>query len=155
MSQQLDPDVLARNLPDDIQDTVKKVSANVDLVVSGVIAKFQAAAQAELAKFEAGEFSAELQKKIDETQKAYAATADALDQDVRDLKAKADAALLASTQAGATVAALQKEVAALKQAADGLGTKMKQMRTNVEALGSKTASAVATTAYRAFTGGVL
>ncbi|HVS52883.1 MAG TPA: hypothetical protein VHD62_11065 [Opitutaceae bacterium] len=155
MSLKIDPEILARNLPEDIHATINQVSANVTVAVNEVVAQFKTALDKELQNLQAGNYSAALQQQIAQVEKSYADSAAAMDKEIAALKKAADDAAAAAKTAGASAAALVPQVESMQKSADALAKKMNDLRTEVQNLGSKTAGAMATLAYKTLTGGIL
>jgi chromosome segregation ATPase len=155
MSLKIDPEILVRNLPEDIHATINQVSANVTVAVNQVVAQFKTSLDKELQNLQAGNYPAELKQQIASVEQSYAETTAALDKEIAALKKVADDAAAAAKTAGASAAALVPQIQAMQQSADALAKKMNDLRSQVQNLGGKTASAMATLAYKSLSGGIL
>src|SRR6185369_17152354 len=85
-----DPEIMMRNLPEDIKPLVDQVSANVNDAVQKVVGEFKTQAGKIAEDFEAGRFPAELQASLEKISAAHAADLDNLRASIAEVAALAN-----------------------------------------------------------------
>lgn len=150
----LDPAILLPNLPSDVHSLVHQASANVDRAVDTIINEFKAETAAQLENFKnkqyPAEVSAALQKEVDALESEFSkvdALAAAIDQAARNAQTAAGAANNANAALTASLQAVNADVIKLK-------TELAEFKKKVQTFGEKSGGALATAAYKAFTGGI-
>lgn len=149
---EIDPNILKRNLPEDVAKVITDVSANVDAAVKELVGGFKAHANQIADKFEKRQFDGELKTQLDEVQKAFDA----------DLKGISDEiGKIAGLAAAADAAAKAIDTKKLLEATDDLvkktgavTEKLVDFRAKTTSFGEKTGGLIAKAAIKAFTGGI-
>ncbi len=149
---QLDPNILKRNLPEDIHAAIDQVDSNVDLAVNEVVNKFKAFANGVADKFEQGQFEAELQGKLDAIQQDLNTDLDRAGSVAANLKDLAKQADEAASKADMTK--LSQVIGDLSSQADDLTKKLAEFRTKTTTFAQKTGGFIASAAVKTFTGGI-
>ncbi len=149
---EFDPNILRRNLPEDIHAVIDQVNANVTVAVRQVVDEFRAQANAAADQFAQGNFSGDLQSRLDQVRadvaKDLTAIQDALAQTRQAAQKAADAAKQADP------AALNKAVSDLTDQAKAVEQKLQDFRTKVDTFAQKTGGLIAKAAISTFTGGI-
>ena len=149
---ELDPNILKRNLPEDIHAAVDQVKTNVDAAVKDVVDGYRQYANEIADKFERLEFDKDLQSKLDTIKKDYDADFQKIDDDVAKIvKLATDAKAAAGAVTPASLTKLAQDVT---DQTDALTKKLKDFRDKTNALAEKTGGLIAKSAIRAVTGGI-
>jgi Sec-independent protein translocase protein TatA len=149
---EFDPEVLKRSLPPDIHGTIDQVTQNVKQAVGKIVGEFRSHAEAVVKQFESQNFSAELEAEI---KKHTTELQNELRQfDTRLVELSNAAAQAAELAQAANAQALRDAVNDLKAKTGALQTRLKDFRDKTETFGRKTGGAIATAAFKSFTGGL-
>ena len=146
---ELDPNILKRNLPEDVAKVITEVSANVDAAVNALVGEFKAHANQVADKFEKRQFDGELKAHLDEVQKAFDEDLKGISDEIRKIHALAAAAANATDPKK-----LSEATENLKKKTEAVTEKLDEFRDKTKSFGEKTGGLIAKAAIRAVTGGI-
>ena len=148
-----DPEILKRNLPEDIHEVVNQVTANVNVAVGEIIKNYENNLNRYVKQIEDKDYPADLKRELDKVEAGIRSEFSALDgqfgalqKSLEDAKKKAEASQNLE---------FKNAVDSFQKSAQALQTKLEETRNNIVKLGEKTGAAVATTAHRMLTGGAI
>ncbi len=148
---EFDPNILNRNLPQDIHALIGQVNANVTTAVRKLVDEFRASANNVADQFERRDFSAELKTQLEAIKSDLTEDLGLLDDSIKELGEAADKAKRASTAAGAE---LGPAVDTLVSQSKLLDARLKAFRQKVNTFAEKSGGLIAKAAIKTFTGGI-
>ncbi len=151
---EFDPNILNRNLPQDIHALIGQVNANVTTAVRKLVDEFRASANNVADQFERRDFSAELKTQLEAIKSDLTEDLGLLDDSIKELGEAADKAKRASTAAGAAGAELGPAVDTLVSQSKLLDARLKAFRQKVNTFAEKSGGLIAKAAIKTFTGGI-
>lgn len=153
---ELDPNILKRNLPEDIHAAVDQVKDNVDSAVKGIVDGYRQYANEVADKFEKLEFDGELRSRIEEIKSNYTKELDRIEDSIQSVtagiaKLRRDAE---NSSADAPLQELNRLTRDLDTQANALSDKLKAFRATANKFAEQTGGLIAKTAIRTVTGGI-
>ena len=149
---EFDPNILRRNLPEDIHALVDQVNANVNLAVDKIVGDFKEKANATAEQFARHDFSPALKSELESIKRQYQDDLDGLQSSMKKLAEAADAANAAANAANA--ASLAAALDRLKGQTGGLTDELTRFRHKVDRMAELTSGVIAKAAVKTFTGGI-
>lgn len=149
---ELDPNILKRNLPEDIHAAIDQVNSNVESAVKDLVNGFKNYANEVAEQFERKQFSQELQGKIDMIKADLNADLERV-QKAGDGLAELAKEALTKAQA-ANQPGLTSSISAIIEESQALKDKLAAFREKSNTLAEKTGGLIAKAAIKTFTGGI-
>jgi len=149
---ELDPNILKRNLPEDIHVAIDQMNANVDAAVKEVVDKFKSYADEVADQFERRQFSQELQSKLEVVKSDLDTDLGRVQKTTEGLAKLAEDALAKAKAANQPE--LEASVAAIFTESQALKDKLAAFREKTSTFAEKTGGFIAKSAIKTFTGGI-
>lgn len=154
MARPLNRQIVEENLPPDVRDLVRSVTANVDRAVDNLIEEFKKNMVARAEAFTPDRYPEELRGQLEfrvrELDREFADVAGAAGK----LREAATALVAKAEQAGASAEELRAIIGRLQEASQGLDAELNEFRGKVNSFGEKAGHSIAAAALKAITGGI-
>lgn len=154
MARPLNRQIVEENLPPDVRDLVRSVSANVDRAVDKLFDEFKKSMIARAESFTPDRYSEELRGQLEfrvkELDREFADVAGAAGM----LREAATALVAKAEKSGASAEDLRASIGRLQEASRTLDAELNAFRGKVNAFGEKAGHAIAAAALKAITGGI-